>query len=163
MERYLILIVCAVSLISFGKAQDPSGQTGQATEAAGAIEKEIIALEHEKVEAMRQGGAVASDWFVRHYAEDIDYISGNGASFTKAQTVDEFRSGERKLRRLNHDQVRVRVYGSNTAVLTYRGDDIMDRKGKITGGVVRTTDVYVKQEDGVWRIAVHHVTPVLAQ
>ena len=158
-----MLIVCAVSLITFGKAHDPFGQTGQAPEAAGAVEKEIIDLEHEKVEAMRQGGAVAADWFVRHYAEDIDYISGNGASFTKAQTVDEFRSGDRKLRRLNHEQIRVRVYGNNTAVLTYRGDDIMERNGKITSGVVRTTDVYVRQEDGVWRIAVHHVTPVLAQ
>jgi hypothetical protein len=42
---------------------------------------------------------------------------------------------------------------------SFSRDKIMERKGRILTGVVRTTDVYVKQ-DGVWRIVAHLVTPV---
>lgn len=126
------------------------------------IEKVILDLEQGKVEALRAGGEVAAEWFRRYYTDDVVYTSGNGAFYTKSQTVDEFATGFRKLHLVQHDDCRVRVYG-NTAVLTYRGNDIMERPpGNIPGKpqLVRTTDVYVKEADGVWRIAVHHVTPV---
>ena len=129
------------------------------------IEKVILDLEKGKVEALQAGGEVAAEWFRRYYTDDVVYTSGNGSFYTKSQTVDEFATGFRKLHLVQHDDYRVRVYG-NTAVLTYRGNDIMERPpGKIPGKpqLVRTTDVYVKQDDGVWRIAVHHVTPVQTQ
>ncbi len=127
------------------------------------VEQEILDLEKGKVEALRAGGEVAAKWFERHFAEDIAYTTGNGGFSTKAQTVDEFRSWARKLHFVEHDDYRVRAYG-NTAVLTYRGNDIMERNGKVGNkSLVRTTDVYVKQDDGVWRIVVHHVTPVRTQ
>jgi len=124
------------------------------------VEQEILDLEHGKVEALRASGEVAAKWFERHFADDIAYTTGTGGFSTKVQTVNEFRSGARKLHFVEHDDYRVRVYG-NTAVLTYRGNDIMERNGKVGNkSLVRTTDVYVKQDDGVWRIVVHHVTPV---
>lgn len=138
--------------------------TGGNADSAKEVEKVILDLERSKVEALRAGGEVAAEWFRRYYVDDVVYTSGNGAFYTKSQTVDEFRTGFRKLHFVEHDDYRVRVYG-NTAVLTYRGNDIMERAGKIPSAkqLVRTTDVYVKQDDGVWRIAVHHVTPVQTQ
>ena len=129
------------------------------------IEKLILDLEQGKVEALRAGGEIAAEWFRRYYTDDVVYTSGNGAFYTKSQTVEEFATGFRKLHLVQHDDYRVRVYG-NAAVLTYRGNDIMERPpGRVPSKpqLVRTTDVYVKEADGVWRIAVHHVTPVQTQ
>ena len=160
MHRLFLSILCAVSLL--GLAAAPA-QSGKGADTGEQVKDEILRMERSKVEALKAGGEVAARWFERYYTDDIDYVSGNGHIFTKADTVNEFRSGARKLRLVIHDDYRVRVYG-NTAVLTYRGNDIMDRNGKPgTQELVRTTDVYVKQADGVWRIAVHHVTPARSQ
>ncbi len=125
------------------------------------IRQEILALEQSKVDVLRKNGEVAAQWFERHFADDIIYTSGNGAFYTKAETVDEFRTGNRKIHLVTRADYRVNVYGDRTAVLSYEGDDIMERYGKVgKKTLVRTTDVYVKQPNGVWQIVVHHVTPI---
>ena len=155
MRSFFLWVLCTASLLSF--AVLPAKV--KAAESDEQVKEEIFKMERSKVEALKAGGEVAAKWFEDYYTDDIDYISGNGHVYTKADTVNEFRSGVRKLRLVQHDQYKVRVYG-NMAVLTYRGNDIMDRNGKPgKQELVRTTDVYVKQPDGVWRIAVHHVTP----
>jgi len=160
MRRLFLSVLCAVLLLGLASERTASGSGADTDEQ---IKDEILKMERSKVEALKAGGEVAAKWFEDYYTDDIDYISGNGHVFTKNDTVNEFRSGVRKLRVVIHDDYRVRVYG-NTAVLTYRGNDIMDRNGKPgKQELVRTTDVYVKQPDGVWRIAVHHVTPVHTQ
>jgi ketosteroid isomerase-like protein len=139
------------------KAQDPDRKIA---DTAKEVETVILDLELSKVEALRVGGEIAAKWFERYFTDDVVYISGNGTLYTKAQTVDEFRSGFRKVHLVKHDDYHVYVYGG-TAVLTYRGSS-MGHNNKIPSNpqIVRSTDVYVKQGDGVWRIVVHHVTPV---
>jgi ketosteroid isomerase-like protein len=159
-QRVFLTVLFVVAMSGLVHAQ---GTTGKKSDYNEETKKQILALEQEKVQALERSGSFGADWFERHYADDIDYVSGNGASFTKAQTVDEFRSGARKLHLVHHDDFHVNVYG-NTAVLSYRGNDVMERNGKVGNReLVRTTDVYVKQDDGVWRIVVHHVTPIQAQ
>lgn len=124
------------------------------------IQGQILKMERSKVGALLKGGPVAADWFRHYFANTVDYTSGNGSTFTKAQTVREFQDWDRKLRSVHHGDYHVQVYNGNTAVLTYRGNDTMIRNGEKLGGPVRATDVYVRFPDGVWRIVVHHVTPV---
>ena len=156
MRRMCLPMLCAVSLLGF---LAPPASGAKAPDSDEQIKEEILKMEKSKVEALKAGGEVAAKWFEDYYTDDIDYVGGTGRVYTKTDTVNEFRSGERKLRLVVHDDYKVRVYG-NTAVLTYRGNDIMDRNGKPgKQELVRTTDVYVKQAGGVWRIAVHHVTP----
>jgi hypothetical protein len=151
MRTSILSILLTVSLAGFGKAQTDEE-----------VKETILKLEHEKVQALEKGGSIAADWFDRFYADDLVCVgSGFGGVCTKAQVVAEHRSGERKLRSVHHDGYRVHVYG-NTAVLTFRGDNIMERNGQILTGLLQTTDVYVKQ-DGQWRIVAHLVTPVRTQ
>ena len=152
-------ILVPLSRAGFGQAQATTAERAETDEE---VKETILKLEHDKVEALKQGGSAIADWEDRVFADDLVCMgSGFGGVCTKAQMVAEHRSGERKLRTVHHDDYGVRVYG-NTAVLTFRGDNIMERKGKILTGVVRTTDVYVKQ-DGLWRIVAHLVTPVQTQ
>lgn len=154
MRKISLGILLFVALGNLGWAQAGPAKSPGVKE----IQNEILKLEQSKVRALLQGGTVAANWFRRYFADNIDYTSGSGRFFTKAQTVDEFQNGDRKLVSVHHDDYRVNVYNDDTAVLTYRGNDVMLRKGKTLRGVNRTTDVYVKFPDGVWRIVVHHVT-----
>jgi ketosteroid isomerase-like protein len=159
MRRFVLSILVAVSLVCFVKAQET---TAKRADAAKEVEKEILKLELEKTEVLKKSGSVAADWFDRYFTDDVDYIGSSGSVVTKAQSVDGFRSGEFKLLSVQHDDYRVRVYG-NTAIATYRGNDIGERNGKVgKRQLVLTTDVFVKQ-DGMWRFVVHHVTPVRTQ
>lgn len=161
MRRVSIAVLVAVSSLSLASAQESSKAKSAHDEVT---KKEILKLEHEKVRALETGGSFAADWFQLHYADDIDYPRADGTFFTKAQTVDEFRTGARKLHSVQHDDYRVQVYGDRTAVLSYRGNDIMERNGKVGNReLVRTTDVYFRQDDGIWRIVVHHVSPIRPQ
>ncbi|MGH9357500.1 MAG: YybH family protein, partial [Terriglobia bacterium] len=158
MQRLLLYSLFVLSLAGFAMGQENTG--GKATSAqVKEIQNKIIKMERSKVAALLKGGPFAADWFRRYYADNVDYTSGNGSYFTKAQTVDEFQTWARKLRSVHHGDYRVHVYNGDTAVLMYQGNDVMMRNGKALSGVVRTTDVYVKFPDGVWRIVVHHVTP----
>jgi ketosteroid isomerase-like protein len=160
MYRIILTILFVVATSGLVHAQ---GNIGKHSDHDEETKKQILALEQEKVQALERSGPFAAEWFELHFADDIDYVNGNGVSFTKAQTVEEFRSGARKLRLVHHDDFHVNVYGK-TAVLSYRGNDIMERNGKVGNReLVRTTDVYVQQDDGAWRIAVHHVTPIQVQ
>ena len=156
MRRLFMSVLFTAWLLSFAVLPAVNASAAESDEQ---VKAEILTMEKSKVEALKAGGEVAAKWFQDYYTDDIDYVGGNGHIYTKADTINEFRSGERKLRLVIHDEYKVRVYGK-TAILTYRGNDIMDRNGKPgKQELVRTTDVYVKQPDGVWRIAVHHVTP----
>jgi hypothetical protein len=149
----------AVSLVGCVKAQD---RAGEQSDIAKEVEKEILKLEHEKTQVLEKSGSIAADWFDRYFADDIDYVGSSGTIGSKARTVNGFRTGELKMRSVQHDEYGVRVYG-NTAIATYRGNDIIENKGKVSDRVlVRTTDVFVK-ENGAWRMVAHLVTPVRAQ
>jgi hypothetical protein len=151
-RKFLILFAVALS-VAAGYAR------AQQSDVNKEAERQVMKLENEKIAVMLKGGPEAADWFQKIYTDDISYTVGAGFQ-PKSQTVDEFRSGARKLLSIKHDDYRVRVYNNgNTAILTYRGNDVMQRNG-VAGKpeLVRTTDVYVKQ-NGAWKIAVHSVVP----
>ena len=155
MRRFLLPVLLALSLGGMLKAQGtPKADRDEE------VKKEILRLEHEKIESLQKGGAAAADWIDQHYVDDLDCLGSGGGTgvCTKAEMMAEHRSGARKIDTVRHDDFRVRVYG-DTAVMTFRGNNTMERNGKSITGFVRTTDVYVKQ-DGVWKIVVHQVTRV---
>jgi len=153
-QRLILSILLVVLLPGMVKAQ---GGTSAATEEE--IKKEILKLEEERDQALMKNDG---DWFERVFADDIAYTDGSGSMLTKAQVVGEIRSRERKWQAVRHDEYRVRVYGNDTAVVSYRSNSTMERQGKVTTTLARTTDVYVKR-DGKWQDVVHHVTALPKQ
>jgi len=127
-------------------------------EAAVIAEKQVLAIEREQVEATLKGGSFAADWFNRVFVDDIAYTAPDGAVLSPAQLQAEYRSGEQKMRSAHHSDYRVIAY-ADTMVVTYRADDVLERKGKILSDRALSTDVFVKQ-DGRWRMVAHQVTPV---
>jgi Domain of unknown function (DUF4440) len=127
-------------------------------ERAGIAEKQVLAIERAQVEATLKGGSIAADWFNRVFVDDIAYTAPDGGVLSRAQLQAEYRSGEQKMRSAHHSDYRVIAY-ADSMVVTYRADDVLERKGKILSDAALSTDVFVKQ-NGTWRMVAHQVTPV---
>jgi hypothetical protein len=157
MRRSLLSILFAVSLVSFGKAQETTGRRADTDEE---VKKEMIKYEEDLVQALLKGGSFAADFLDRNDADD-EVLTSNGKLSTKAKLVDGWRSGDHKQLSVDHHDFRVHVYG-NTAVVTFSGTNTTDNKGKVSRSSYIDTDVLVKQQ-GVWRRVVHNVSTVPAQ
>jgi hypothetical protein len=165
MRRSLFSVMLAVSLVGFVKAQETTGDKAEE------VKKEILKLEHEKVQALVTNGPACADWFDRHEADSDVRISGNGTRDTKARAVARMRSEQKKVFSLNQYDEQVHVYGNGgngtTAVVSYLqvGTRAKEQEGKpSTDDVKRSTtegagtDVWVKL-DGQWWFVVHSGYP----
>ena len=165
MRRIIFSVMLAVSLAGFAKAQETTGDTAEA------VKKEILQLEHEKVQALVTNGPMCADWFERHEADNDVRISGNGTRDSKARAVARMRTAQKRVFSLNQYDEQVHVYGNGgngtTAVVSYLqvGTRAKEQEGKpSTDDSKRSTtegagtDVWVKV-DGQWWFVVHSGYP----
>ena len=154
MQRFLLTILLAASLVGLVKAQEATRDTAEE------VKKEIMKIEEEKESALEKGASAQADWFERYNADDLDETTTTFGVRTKAQVLVDFRSGNQKNIPVSSYDYRVRVHGNgNTAILTYRVNNIVKREGKAYAHEQFVSDVYVK-EGGVWQRVVHHSSPV---
>jgi ketosteroid isomerase-like protein len=151
MRRVLLFLLLAAALA--GLAAAPGGRAADSE-----IEKEILALEEAQNQAFVKGDADALD---RIYADELAWTNQNGELLTKAQILADIRSGKQKYNSVRHDDVRLHVYG-NTVVATGHSTSSVIYKGQAVSRPRRFTNVYVNQ-NGQWRLVVHHVTPIAEQ
>ncbi len=153
MARALLVFVASAALLIFVNAQATSAKKG-----ATGLEQEVLKIEQEKIKAMLAGGAIAADWFARMEDDNLTYIAPFRGSLSKAQYVDQYRSGEFKVHASEHYNFHVTIYNADTAVVTYLTRNTNEVKGRVHGGThAAATDVFFKR-DGQWRHIVHHVT-----
>jgi hypothetical protein len=160
MQRFLLTILLVLSSVGFAKTQETTGDTTEQ------VKNEILTLEREKDKALVIGGSTMADFLDRHDVDDIVWTGGGrdtGESMTKAEVVAEWRSGARKIVSINHHDYRVQVYENGiVAVVTFRGNETMQRNGTVSTHQTKALEVYIKQ-DGVWRAIVHNVRNVSAE
>jgi uncharacterized protein (TIGR02246 family) len=155
MRRMFFLALMVVAMVSSLGAQS----TGLSKEETDKIKEEVRKVDEEWFRAILKGDGDTLD---RVYADDIAFTYATGKMFTKAQAVDDVRSGRNKLVKLDHDDIRIHVYG-NTVILTGRTQSTLrccDEKAKLSQVHRRFTNVYMKL-DGKWRLIAHQVTPIL--
>jgi ketosteroid isomerase-like protein len=124
-------------------------------QAPGAAEKELLDVESHWAEVTIKADVPALE---RLYADEYLSIDPAGATFTKAQDIDNVKSGNFKLATFKLDEMKVRVHGEvgvvtgrNTIKATYMGKDI--------SGAYRFTDTFVKRA-GRWQVMTTQGTAV---
>jgi len=118
-------------------------QTGKVNKAElQAVEK----LDDELFAADLNGDAA---FFEKNLAADYVRIDAHGEMRNKAETVERYKSGLRKLGALELKKREVRIFG-NTAIVT-REDNAKGRVG-LNGfsGTYRKTLVYMREKNGQW-------------
>ena len=164
-RNIIVSILLAVSFVSLARAQETSGNTAEQ------VKKEVLKLEHEKVQALLANGPECADWFAHHEADSDVRISGNGSTDSKALAVTRMRTSQKRVFSLNQYDEQVHVYGNGgngtTAVVSYLqvGTRAKEQEGKpSTDDSKRATtegagtDVWVKV-DGQWWFVVHSGYP----
>ncbi len=91
-------------------------------------------------------------------AEDCTIIHGDGKLLTKAEEIENIRSGTRKYEAIERRESQVRVYGS-TVVVTSLLSVKVTVHGKPYSGDIRTTRVWM-EENGNWKTIALQVTRV---
>jgi ketosteroid isomerase-like protein len=121
------------------------------------VEQQLIKLEQDWANAY-----VTRDIQIlnRAMADDFIYTDPDGTLFTKAQDLEEVKTGVFVATSFVPDDITVRVYG-DAAVVTGRNTIKAQYKGKDASGQSRWTDTWIKR-GGVWRCVATHSSKIAA-
>jgi len=110
----------------------------------------ILAMEAKWDTAAVKGDIAAFDAI---YAESFVFTSPQGKVQTKAEVLNDLRSGDLKFQTSKADQIKVALYG-DAAVITGRwtGRVVVKGKPKTADNIEHYTAMYMRQTNGLWRL-----------
>jgi ketosteroid isomerase-like protein len=150
MKQVLVIVLLAVSLPTVAL-----GQGGAVNKQESDIEKEIIETEHQRDQAIQDRDMSVLD---RIHADDFTFVNTRGVVLSKAEYLDEIRTGGLKFLSFKQDDYHFQVYG-DTVVLTGRSSGVVEYHGKVNQVPRRFTIVYIR-DHGRWRLATYHGTTI---
>jgi ketosteroid isomerase-like protein len=118
-----------------------------------ADEQEIGNVIQRRLDALRAGDFEKLEGML---ADDFISTSATGFVQSKADVVNDVRSGDWKVRSAQPADIKVRIYG-DTAVAAYRNTMDAVYKGQNRGGQSRVLAVYVKS-GGDWKLVAQQIT-----
>ena len=92
------------------------------------------------------------------YADDYVLVTAEGAVRTKADQINELRSGQLQFQPVEIIDRTVRVYNGTAIVLSHERSTII-RNGQNIGGDFRANRVYAKR-DGRWQLVLTQATRI---
>ncbi len=154
--RKVNLIVLALVAICLLAAPGALGQgaTGGKPKAANA-EEQITALAKQLTPAFAKADTA---FLEKHLADDFVAIHSDGKLSTKAQEIDDVKSGTLKWESVDVHDSKTRVYG-DTAVVMVLASSKGALRGKPYSGDFRNTQFWVKRK-GNWQLVLMQITRV---
>jgi hypothetical protein len=131
------------------------GYTGVEQTFNGNVEQQIRTLHDQGRQAALKGDA---GFFEEHLGPDYFGIGGDGRMRTKAESIQDLKSGNIHYTSIDERDVKVNAY-PNTAIVNSMASVKLTSNGKPIAGDYRATFVYVKQGDK-WREVAFQSTPV---
>jgi ketosteroid isomerase-like protein len=152
MKRYVLIVATLTLLLGF-----PIGVYAQGGSANAETEKEVRdALEKYRT-ALTQHDATA---LKQIWADDYTFINGAWEILTKAQRLANLDSRATSLVTITlGGDIKVRVYGNDTAISTSRVTIKGKYSGKSVNGDFQSMTVWVKTSGG-WQLVANQVTPI---
>ena len=142
---FLFMIGCGQGTASNPPA--PAAEVG----ASENVESLLSKMEQDWASALVKGDVAFSEAIL---ADDYVGTLPEGRRITKAQDLDELRSGVFKSESMGVDGIKGRVLG-DTAIVTLDQSEKSQFQGKDISGRTMWTDVYMKR-NGKWQIVANH-------
>jgi ketosteroid isomerase-like protein len=155
------LVLCILTLVTLATSEQSSSasnsNTAQSSSAQAGSEQEVLQAQKDYAEALTRKDAAALD---RVWSDDYVFINGNGEEVSKAQRMQNMKSGATSVDEVRESGTEARVYG-NFAVLN--GDVELKAKysGKESSGRYKHTSVWRKQ-NGRWQMLTNQITRIAA-
>jgi hypothetical protein len=142
------LAILALGVICSVSAQEASKHDSDAE-----IQKQILAVDKERYEAMEKRDMAAMD---RLHADELVFINTKGRLLNKAEYLEEVRSGNLKFLSVETDDYHFCVYG-DTVIMSGRAKSVVEYHGVVNKRPRRFTSVFIKLQ-GQWRLVAHQAT-----
>ena len=133
---FVVVLICRLSF-----AQPPSHQ-------------EVVQFERDACKAFLDADVAALE---RVLTPDFTLTLSNGEISTRADEINELRSGKLHYDVFENYDMKARLYGDNTAVVLGKTRVKGTSEGKQFDRVVQFTDTLIKR-DGRWQLAAGHVS-----
>jgi hypothetical protein len=150
-RRFLLLPLFIISLSGFVGAQGTNGSQADAE-----IEKEILKVEGERDQAIQKRDMATLE---RIHADGFVFTNTHGRVLTKAQYLNQIRTGDIKFLSFEQSDYQFRIHG-NTVILTGLASSVVEYHGMVNRIPRRFTSVYIKL-DGQWRLVAHQATLIV--
>ena len=152
MTRLLAISSLAIlgNFVPLGLTTVPAGGSAQGS---SAVELAIIQMEEDWVQAALKKDAGAMD---RLIADDWIGIAFNGTILTKAEVLNDLKSGATASQAIELGPLKVRVYG-DTAIVNGTSIEKSIWQGKDSSGHYVLVDVFVNRK-GRWQVVSSQVT-----
>jgi hypothetical protein len=154
-----VLVLFLVTLAIGGVV---GGQQTDGAKTNADVEKEILKIDDEKDHAMQRyvasHGEAGGAELDQIYADDLVFVTTRGTVLTKAQRLEDLRSGRLKFISFGRDSYSLRAYG-DTVIMTGRATSIVEYHGKLNKVPRQFTNVYIKL-NGQWRLVAHQATTI---
>ena len=115
---------------------------------------EVLQAEHDGCVAYLRGDA---DKIANFLTDDYTLTNSKGEITTAADDIEDARSGRVHYNVFENYDMKVRIYGGHTAIVTGKTKVKGNAQGKPIDIIVQFTDTFVKQS-GRWRLAAGHVS-----
>ena len=158
-----LILSLAMALGTMAQGQEMEKEKGKAKKhptkgemsAKGSTQDQLAQMEKDRAAAVVRGDTAYLD---KYTSDDYVLVRSDGKSYTKAQMIDDFKSGASKVDSFEVEDLKVSVYG-NTAVVTAHTKTKGKLAGKDMNGEARTLRVYVKK-NGRWQSVAYQQTKI---
>jgi ketosteroid isomerase-like protein len=149
----LIAIGSFVILGTFAPLESPTVAQGRSAPGSSAVEPAIIQMEKDWAQAGIKKDTAATD---RIIADDWIGVAFNGATLTKADVLNDLKSGATASQAIELGPLKVRVYG-DTAIVNGSSTEKSTWQGKDSSGHYVLVDVFVNR-NGRWQLVSSQAT-----
>jgi hypothetical protein len=147
-----VAAICAVLVPAGARAQ------GARRSPEPNAEQEVRALQNQLIAAYIHRDIATLE---RVLAEEYTFVESHGRVLSRAELIDNFKSGDRVLVSYTIDDDRVQVYGT-TAVMTYHYRSNERYRGQDQSGEFRFLRVFAKRDGGgPWQMVAGQETAVM--
>jgi ketosteroid isomerase-like protein len=119
----------------------------------------VLQAEHDGCIAYLRGDA---DKIAKFLTDNYTLTNSRGEITTASDDIEDARSGRVHYDVFENYDMKARVYGGHTAIVTGKTKVKGNAQGKPIDIIVQFTDTFVK-ESGRWRLAAGHVSPLKEQ
>jgi hypothetical protein len=153
MRQVFAVALLAVMSLGLLAGQEQSRTT---TDTSAEIRNQILQKENEQNDALLKNDA---DMLANLCADQLAWTNASGVLLSKAEMLADISSGKQRNATMHHDDIQLHIYAT-TVVVTGTSTSNYTYNGKQSKGVRRFTNVWIRDGE-TWKLAVHHVTPIV--
>ena len=156
MKRTLLYVALAAALLQVGVARSEAPASQAASKTATPAD-EVKQMEKRHTDALMKKDLAALE---KIWSHDYTFTNGQGRLLSRAERLENVRTGATEIQSADERDVQVRVYGGDAAVLVSHVTLKAQYSGKEASGEYRHTAVWIKAAGG-WHLVANQITPIV--